>query len=92
MIGIATNPANRRVSSNLGLRQVVVGIPEGDVNDQTVITFTNQTSRTGTLEICKQPLDTDVRGEFRFTVQGVPGQIFSVPVGFCSGSITTTIP
>ncbi len=92
MIGIATNPTNRRVSSNLGLRQVVVGIPEGDVNDQTVITFTNQTSRTGTLEICKQPLDTDVRGEFRFTVQGVPGQIFSVPVGFCSGPITTTIP
>jgi len=88
---IVTNPANRRVSFSLGLRQVVVAIPEGDVNDQTIVTFTNQTTRTGTIEICKQPLDMDVTGFFQFTVQGAPGQTFSVPVGFCSGPITTTI-
>jgi len=88
---IVTNPANRRVSFNLALQQVVVAVPEGDVADQTRITFTNQTTRTGTLEICKQPLDADVTGFFQFTVQGAPGQTFSVPVGFCSGPITVTI-
>ena len=88
---ITANPANRLVSANLGLRQAVVAVPEGDISDQTVVRFTNQTTRTGTLEICKQPLDTDVRGIFQYTVQGVPGQIFAVPTGFCSGPITTTI-
>jgi len=88
---IVSNPANRRVSFNLALRQVVLAIPEGDVNDQTIVTFTNQTTRTGTLEICKQALDPDVTGFFQFTVQGAPGQTFTVPVGFCSGPITTTI-
>lgn len=92
VIGIVTNPANRRVSFDLALRQVVVNVPEGDVNDQTVVTFTNQTTRTGTLEICKQPLDLDVLGFFQFTVQGAPGQTFTVPVGFCTGPITVTIP
>lgn len=91
VVSITTNPANRRVSANLGLRQVVINVPEGDVNDQTVVTFTNQTTRTGTIEICKNALDSDVRGIFQFTVQGVPGQIFAVPTGFCSGPITTTI-
>jgi hypothetical protein len=88
---IVTNPADRRVSFNLALRQVVVAVPEGDVNDQTVIRFTNQTTRTGTLEICKRALDPDVMGIFQYTVQGVPGQTFAVPTGFCSGPITTTI-
>ena len=88
---IVTNPANRRVSFNLALQQVVVAVPEGDVNDETVVTFTNQTTRTGTLEICKRALDPDVTGFFQFTVQGAPGQTFSVPVGFCSGPITVTI-
>lgn len=92
VISIVTNPANRRVSFDLALRQVVVAVPEGDVNDQTVVTFTNQTTRTGTLEICKRALDDDVTGFFQFTVQGVPGQTFSVPTGFCTGPITVTIP
>jgi hypothetical protein len=88
---IVTNPANRRVSFNLATQQVVVAVPEGNVNDETVVTFTNQTTRTGTLEICKRALDADVTGFFQFTVQGAPGQIFSVPVGGCSPAITTTI-
>ncbi|MBK7705571.1 MAG: DUF3494 domain-containing protein [Acidobacteria bacterium] len=87
---IVTNPANRRVSFSLGLRQVVVAVPEGDVSDQTVVTFTNQTTRTGTLEICKRAIGADVTGIFEYTVQGAPGT-YAVPVGFCSGPITTTI-
>ncbi|HUR96639.1 MAG TPA: ice-binding family protein [Pyrinomonadaceae bacterium] len=88
---IVTNPATRRVSFNLATQQVVVAVPEGNVNDETVITFTNQTTRTGTIEICKRALDSDVTGFFQYTVQGAPGQTFSVPVGGCSPAITTTI-
>jgi hypothetical protein len=91
VISITTNPTDRLVSSSLSLRQAVVTVPEGDVTNQTVVTFTNQTTRTGTLEICKYPLDADVTGMFSFTVQGAPGQTFAVPVGFCSGPITVTI-
>jgi len=91
VIGIASNPANRLVSTNLALRQGVIAVPEGGISDQTVVTFTNQTTRTGTIEICKQGLDAGVTGMFSFTVQGAPGQTFAVPVGFCSGPITVTI-
>ncbi len=91
VISIVTNPANRRVSVSLATRQVVVAVPEGDVTDETVITFTNQTTRTGVIEICKRALDTDVTGFFEFTVQGAPGQTFAVPVGACSRAINVTI-
>ncbi len=91
VVSIVTNPTNRLVSSNLPLRQAVIAVPDGEVNNQTVVTFTNQPTRTGTIEICKFALDTDVSGFFNFTVQGAPGQTFSVPVGFCSGPITVTI-
>lgn len=98
---ISVNPANRVVGTpNLAQRQVQINVPEGGIADQTVVTFTNQTFRTGTIEICKQGLDTGVTGIFQFTVQGVPGQTFSVPTGFCSSPInvvqvtssTTTFP
>ena len=91
VVAITTTPANRLVSSSLALQQAVVNAPDGDVTNQTVVTFTNQTTRTGTIEICKFGLDTDVAGFFNFTVQGAPGQTFSVPVGFCSGPITVTL-
>jgi len=90
VVGITTNPANRRVSFSLAQRQVVVAVPEGDITDETVVTFTNQTTRTGTIEICKRALGTDVTGFFQFTVEGAPGQTFSVPVGGCSPAITVT--
>ncbi|MEO8572784.1 MAG: ice-binding family protein [Pyrinomonadaceae bacterium] len=90
VVRITTNPANRRVSFSLAQRQVVVAVPEGGVTDETVITFTNQTTRTGTIEICKRALGTDVTGFFQFTVEGAPGQTFSVPVGGCSPAITVT--
>jgi len=91
VVAITATPANRLVSSSLTLRQAVVAVPEGGVSDQTVVNFTNQTTRTGTLEICKSGLDSNVTGMFNFTVQGAPGQTFAVPVGFCSGPITVTI-
>ena len=91
VVGITTNPANRRVSFSLAQRSVVVAVPEGDVTDETIVTFTNQTTRTGTIEICKRALGADVTGFFNFTVQGAPGQTFSVPVGGCSMAITVTI-
>jgi hypothetical protein len=90
VVGITTNPANRRVSFSLAQRTVVVAVPEGDVTDETVVTFTNQTTRTGTIEICKRALGADVTGFFQFTVEGAPGQTFSVPVGGCSMAITVT--
>lgn len=91
VVSIVTTPPDRRVSFSLALRQAVVSVPEGDVNNQTVVTFTNQTTRTGTIEICKTALDSNVTGIFQFTVQGAPGQTFAVPTGFCSGPITVTI-
>jgi len=88
---ITVNPDSRRVGNpNLATRQVVINVPEGGVPDQTVVTYRNQTTRTGTLEICKRALDTGVTGMFQFTVQGVPGTI-AVPTGFCSPAITTTL-
>ncbi len=90
-VAIEVSPTNRLVSSSLGLRQAVVSVPSGDVSSQTIVTFTNQTTRTGTIEICKFGLDTDVTGFFSYNVQGVPGQTFSVPVGYCLGPLTLTI-
>jgi Ice-binding-like/FG-GAP-like repeat len=94
VVGIAVNPANRLVSSNFGTRTAVVTVVDGDVNSQSVVTFTNQTTRTGVIEICKYALDTDVTGFFSFNVQGIPAASnpIVVPVGFCSGPITLTIP
>jgi len=87
---ISVNPASRAVSQSLPLRQQVINVPEGGVADQTVVTYTNQTTRTGTLEICKRALDSGVTGTFNYTVQGAAGT-FAVPTGFCSGAITTTV-
>ena len=97
VVAVRSEPAERLATSNLGTRTVVVSVPAGDAADQTVVTFTNQTTRTGTLEICKYGLDPDVTGFFNYTVQGVTptatsSGIISVPVGFCSGVITTTVP
>ena len=92
VVAIDSTPADRRVSYSLGLRQTVVSVPEGDASNQTIVTFTNQTTRTGVIEICKYGLDNDVKGFFQYTVQGTPGETFAVPVGFCSGIVTTTVP
>jgi Ice-binding-like len=97
VVAINSEPAVRLFSSNLGTRTAVVSVPEGDAADQTIVTFTNQTTRTGTLEICKYGLDSDVAGFFNYTVQGVTPTatstgVITVPVGFCSGVITTTVP
>lgn len=89
---ITAAPAGRLTSFDLALRKAVITVPDGDIADETVVTFTNQPTRTGTIEICKDALDIDVSGFFRFTVQGAPGHTFVVPVGFCSGPITLTIP
>ncbi len=91
VVGIDIAPVNRLVSSSFALQQVVVAVPDGDVSNQTVVTFTNQTTRTGTIEICKYGNDSDVTGFFNFTAQGAPGQTLSVPVGFCLGPVTLTI-
>lgn len=97
VVAIKAEPAGRLFTSNLGTRTAVVSVPAGDAADQTVVTFTNQTTKTGTLEICKYGLDADVTGFFNYTVQGVTptassSGIITVPVGFCSGVITTTVP
>ncbi len=89
VVGITATPPDRLVNRNFGLQQAVVAVVEGDVTRQTVVTFTNQSTRTGVIEICKFAQDSEVNGFFNFTVQGAPGQI-SVPVGFCSGPITVT--
>ncbi len=91
VVDIAVRPASRTISKSNELQQVSLNVPAGDVADETVVTYTNQTTRTGTIEICKFGLDDDVSGFFNFTVVGAPGQVFSVPVGFCSGPITLTL-
>ncbi len=92
LLGFNVSPFDRTVTNfSPTLQQLVVAVPAGDVNDQTVVGFFNQTTRTGTVEICKFGRDQDVSGFFNYTVQGAPGQIFAVPVGFCSGPITVTI-
>ncbi len=91
VVDIAVRPASRTISKSNELQQVSLNVPAGDVADETVVTYTNQTTRTGTIEICKFGLDLDVSGFFNFTVYGAPGQVFSVPVGYCSGPITLTL-
>ncbi len=91
VILIESRPA-RILGGSLALQQVTVDVPAGDVNSEVVVTYTNITTRTGTIEICKFGLDNDVSGFFNFTAYGAPGQIFSVPVGYCSGPITLTVP
>src|SRR6478609_5350347 len=48
------------------------------------------TGSTGTIEICKTGAGPGVSGSFQFTVSGLAGQTFSVPVGQCSQPITVT--
>ncbi len=91
VVNITTAPADRLVSPSLSLRQAVVSVPEGEITNETVVTFTNQSTRTGIIEICKYARDNDVSGFFTFTAQGAPGHFFTVPVGYCSGPITLTI-
>ncbi|MEP6944916.1 MAG: ice-binding family protein, partial [Acidobacteriota bacterium] len=92
VVDITARPASRLVSANRAIRTAVVAVPEGEANNQTVVTFTNQTTATGVIEICKFGSDSDVTGYFQFTAQGAPGQTFAVPVGYCSLGITLTIP
>lgn len=88
-------------SFNLPLRTANVTVPEGDINSQVIIQFTNQFSIVAFVEICKQGLDSDVSGFFRFTIDGVPQQtslpaepltVFTTPVGKCTGPIAVTLP
>ncbi len=92
VVGITSSPTNRLASSSLSLRLALISVPDGDLTDQTTVLFTSQTTRTGTVMICKFGLDADVTGFFSYTIQGVPAQTFSIPVGFCDGPITVTIP
>ena len=91
---ITTNLNNTLlVNANLPLRQATVIVREGDVNNETVVTFENTTTQTGVLEICKlasDPGGADVTGPFNFQINALPGQTFSVSVGQCSGPITVT--
>ncbi len=48
------------------------------------------TGTTGTIEICKTSAGPGVSGSFEFTVSGLAGQTFTVPVGQCSQPITVT--
>ncbi len=89
LLGFNLSPINRFVSFNPALQQLVVAVPAGDVNDQTVATFFNQTTRTGTIEICKfaalattgrmtpdLPADPDVTGFFITPFRVLPARYF----------------
>ncbi len=89
---ITVNPSDPTDNIKLGNRSVTINVTESGVNDERVITFTNQTTRTGYLEICKDAQGPDVTGSFSFTVEGSPGNTYSVPVGACSLPIEVTIP
>jgi uncharacterized repeat protein (TIGR01451 family) len=89
---ITVNPSDPTDNIKLGDRSVTINVTESGVNDERVVTFTNQTTRTGYLEICKDAQGPDVTGSFSFTVEGSPGNTYSVPVGACSLPIEVTIP
>jgi hypothetical protein len=72
-------------------------LPATAVNNEVLVTFTNQTLPTGYLEICKDAASPNpASGSFSFTVSGVTGT-FTVPVGGCTfpiqvraGAVTVT--
>ncbi len=76
-------------TTNLPARTVQVTVPDSTIANQTVVTFTNTIAIPAVIEICKRAVagDPDVTGFFDFTVDAIPNQIFTVPVGQCSGAI-----
>ena len=93
--------ANAVTGFNLPLRTANVTVPMGGVESQVTIQFTNQFAIVAYVEICKQALDGDVAGFFRFTIDGVPQQtslpaeplqVFTTPAGSCVGPIAVTVP
>jgi hypothetical protein len=95
-LGNGTPAPERLVSSSLALRTATVVVPAGTAANETIVRFTNATSRTGVIEICKNGLDLDVTGPWTFTIPGnlQPGAPATVTVftGFCSGPITVQLP
>ena len=93
--------ANAVTAYNLPLRTANVTVPMGGVESQVTIQFTNQFAIVAYIEICKQALDSDVAGFFRYTIDGVPQQtslpaeplqVFTTPAGSCVGPIAVTVP
>lgn len=102
---IALNNAGQSGTSTLGavnlpLRIANVNVVAGTTADQLRLQFTNRFAIIGVVEVCKDPLDSGVNGNFNFTIDGVtqgngqPGAnvLFSVPTGQCSGPIAVTVP
>jgi hypothetical protein len=84
---------NRLVRSDLGARTAVATVVAGDINAETIVTYTNAKTPTGFLEICKDaaPGSTFPAGTvFDFTVSGVPETI-TAAVGACSGPIQVPV-
>jgi hypothetical protein len=91
---------------NLAARTALVNVREGDVNNQTVVTFYNTFAINAVIEICKRPAlavagtstsaglpaAVDVAGFFDFTVDVLPNTTFSIPVGACSGPLQVNVP
>jgi hypothetical protein len=102
LVGIATRPSNRLVSSSLNNRTATVTIVAGELATQTIVTFTNKTvpvrPPTGLIKICKragpgvQPGTT-----FTFTLATQETRSVDVKAEFCSspqevpaGNLTVT--
>ena len=93
---------------NLAARTAAITVANSGINNQLTLEFTNRFAITGFIEICKRALDIDVVGDpgpgaltgtFSFTIQGVfvagsnsTLQIFTAPVGQCTGAISVTLP
>lgn len=93
---ITTNLNNALlVNADLPNRTATVQVRAGGVDVETIVTFENTSTQTGSLEICKfadiveGQSAIDVAGTFNFTVSGVPGT-FAVAVGQCTQPITIT--
>ncbi len=93
--------ANAVTGFNLPLKTANVTVPMGGVESQVTVQFTNQFAIVAFIEICKQALDGDVAGFFRYTIDGVPQQtslpaeplqVFTTPAGSCVGPIAVTVP
>jgi hypothetical protein len=79
LVGVATQPTGRLISVNLPTRTALVKVVPGGIARQTIVTFTNKETATGTLKICKVA-GHGVRVGTKFTFN-VGTQMVTVPAG-----------
>lgn len=93
LMNVAASVPNSLGPVNLAARTAVAFVSEGGIYNQTEVTFTNTFAVTAAVSICKHSVSGDnVTGFFNFTIDAVPNQVFTAPVGGCTGTIMVNVP